>query len=744
MARTALLAAFAGAIIAVDWLRLEEPRADGGKPALLVALAVVPALLRPRWLRIVGVVVAVVVGAAVAFSVSPTRLWPYGTDFFGEVATRFGSGFVDFYDFRLPIDPAGHVRMHMVLLAAVFGFTLLVALAVATRHALTAVVLFLVGAGWPATLLAGGNELGRGAVILAGALVLLAGVTGRVGRLTVPVATAVVLGALALSTSPAVAKSAFLDWQHWDFYNRPQAPVSVRYVWDADYRALRFPKKTSVVLRIAGPRKPLYWRATVLERFARDRWLERIRLETPRETHEVVPPAARDLGNGIRQEVTVEALDDPHLVGGMLPVAYNASEPVRYLGQSVAVFPDKVERGQRYTMVSYAPSPTPAQLVRSPPVYPRALTAPGRELEVAPGVTAQPFGMDGRDDALAARLVGSLAQYRLLLARARDVAGQTRSPYAATVALETWFRATGGFTYSERPGATPGVPPLVGFVTDTKTGYCQHFAGAMALMLRMLGIPARVGAGFISGKLENGRWVVTDHDAHTWVEVWFRGYGWLPFDPTPNRGRLSQLYSASSRGFDSAAAARLLAGIVRGGEVFGSGRPLDGPLTFDPNVRTPRSAADVGVRGLAAPPRPAGSSHSLAGFLALLGAGLAAALVVAKTVRRRLRYLTRDPRRVAVACARELADFLSDQRIAIAPGATLKELSERVSEELAVDARPFAEAAASARFGPPSGARAAASRARAELRELKRCLRRRIFVLDRARGLLSLRSLGFS
>jgi transglutaminase-like putative cysteine protease len=743
MARTALLSALAGAVIAFNWLRLEEPRSGGGRAALVVALAIAPALLRPLWLRVTGVVVALVAGAAVAFSESPTHLWPYGRDFVAQAGTRFGNGFVDFYDFRLPIDPGEHPRMHMVLLAAVFGFTLAVALAVAARRAVAAVILFLVGAGWPATLLAGGNELGRGAVILAVALVLLAGVSGRAGRLTAPVAAAVVLGALALSTSPAVAKSAFLDWQHWDFYNRPQTPVSVSYVWDANYGRLRFPNKATVVLRIAGPRKPLYWRATVLERFAGDRWLERVHYETPRETHAVVPAAARDLRNGIRQDVTVEALDDRHLVGAMLPIGYNASEPVRYLGQGVAIFPDGVKRGQRYTMVSYAPSPTPAQLVRSAAVYPRALTAPGRELEVAPGVTAQPFGTAGRDGALAARLVGRLAPYRLLLARARDVAGRTRSPYAATVALETWFRSTGGFTYSERPGVTPGVPPLVGFVTDTKTGYCQHFAGAMALMLRMLGIPARVGAGFISGKLENGRWVVTDHDAHTWVEAWFRGYGWLPFDPTPNRGRLSQVYSASAKGFDRVAAARLLAGIVRGGEVFGNRGRLDGPLTFDPNVRTPRSAADVGVRGIAAPP-PADSNHSLAAFLALLGGGLAAAIVIAKIARRRLRYLTRDPRRVAVACARELSDFLADQRIAVPPGATLNELAERVSDELSVDARPFADAAVSARYGRPSDARHAAQRARGELRELKRRLRRRIFLLDRARGVLSLRSLGFS
>jgi transglutaminase-like putative cysteine protease len=743
MPRTILLAGLAGAVIAADWLRLEDPRTGGSRAVVLVALAIVPALLRPLWARAVATVLAVVAAASVAFSVSLTHLWPYGSDFFVPVATRFGNGFLDFYDFRLPIDPAEHARMHMVLLSALFTFTLVIAFAIAARRTLTAVALFLVAAGWPATLLAGGNELGRGAVILATALALLAGLSGRAGRLTAPVAAAVVLAALALSTSPAVAKDAFLDWQHWDFYNRPQTPVSVSYVWNTDYAPLHFPKKTTTVLRVAGPRTPLYWRATVLERFARDRWLERVRYESSRERREAQPRAARDLRNSIRQDITVEALSDHHLVGGMLPVAYNVSEPVHYLGQNVLFLPDGLKHGQRYSIWSYAPSPTPAELVRSPAVYPSSLTARGRELEVAPGITAQPFGVPGRDRALADRLVGRLAPYRLLLTRARGVAGETQSPYAATVALETWFRTTGGFTYSEQPGLTPGVPALVGFVTDTHTGYCQHFAGAMALMLRMLGIPARVGAGFLSGRLEDGRWVVTDHDAHTWVEVWFRGYGWLPFDPTPSRGRLSQSYSASSKGFNRSAAARLLAGLVTGGEVFGRPSRFSGPPGLDANFRTPRSAADVGVRGLAPPP-PESDRHSLPAFLALLAAGVAGAIVLAKWARRRLRYVTRDPRRIAVACARELIDFLADQRIAVEPGATLNELAATISSELSVDAGPFAEAAVSARFGRPDDAAGAARRARDELRELKRRLRRRIFLLDRARGLLSLRSLGFS
>src|SRR6266508_3975018 len=191
-----------------------------------------------------------------------------------------------------------------------------------------------------------------------------------------------------------------------------------------------------------------------------------------------------------------------------------------------------------------------ARAVRRAGGGPAARRAPPRpalhDLDLARGVTAPPCGEPGRDRRLFGLLTGRLQPYAAVFLRAQDVAGQTSSPYAAAVALERWFRATGGFTYSEQPGSTPGLPPLVGFVVETKTGYCQHFAGSMAMMLRLLGIPARVAAGFVPGHYRDGVWRVTDHDAHTWVEVWFRGYGWLPFDPTPGRGRLSGTYSSTS------------------------------------------------------------------------------------------------------------------------------------------------------------------------------------------------------
>jgi transglutaminase-like putative cysteine protease len=739
--RTIALSGLAALVIAVEWLRFEEPRSGGGRPFVLAVLAIAPALLRPLWLRLAGLAVSGLLAAWVAFSVSPLALWPGGGGFFGPLGSRFGRGFVDFYDFRLPFDPSRHERMHQVILAAIFGFILALVLAIAARRVVLALVCFLVAAGWPATLLAGGNELGRGVVILAVALALLAGLAPRPSRLALVAAAGVLAGALALSSSAAVAKSAFLDWQHWDFYTRPQKPVSVRYVWDARYSGVRFPKKETTVLTIRAPRTPSYWRATVLDRFDGTRWLERVWLETASELHELTPEGARHPRLWVQQDVTVGALDDDHLVGASIPVARNVSDPVLYDGQGVARVPNGLHRDQRYTIWSYAPRPTPTQLVRERPAYPRALTRPGRELDLAPGVTAPPFGASGRDARLFELLAGRLQPYAEVYERARAVAGQTSSPYAAAVALETWFRTKGGFTYSEEPGSTPGLPPLVGFVVETKTGYCQHYAGAMALMLRLLGIPARVAAGFVPGHYRDGVWRVTDHDAHTWVEIWFPGYGWLPFDPTPGRGRLSGTYSSTSLGFNAQAAARLLAGVVKNGEVFGFGSP-SGNIAHDPNRPNPRSAADLPVRGLGPGPPEEKQPPSLLVFLLLLASGVAGAIVVVKHGRRRLRYLTRDPRRIAGACARELAEFLQDQRLPTARAATFHELGGTIADRLGVDAAGFTRAVTAARYGPLEQAEDAAARARRELRDLKRKLRRNIFVLDRARGLVSVRSLG--
>jgi hypothetical protein len=127
----------------------------------------------------------------------------------------------------------------------------------------------------------------------------------------------------------------------------------------------------------------------------------------------------------------------------------------------------------------------------------------------------------------------------------------------------------------------------------------------------------------------------------------------------------------------------------------------------------------------------------------ILGVALAG-IALTKLAVRRVRFVSRDPRRVAAACRQELADFLLDQRIDAARSATLHELGALVREELAVDPDRFVAAATAARFGRPAGARCAARDARRELRALMRVIRARLTARERIRGLVSLRSLGFA
>ena len=112
---------------------------------------------------------------------------------------------------------------------------------------------------------------------------------------------------------------------------------------------------------------------------------------------------------------------------------------------------------------------------------------------------------------------------------------KAQSPFARAVALQDWFRTDGGFTYStdRRPGS--GMSELAAFITNDKVGYCEQFAAAMGVMGRTLGIPSRVVVGFLNPQSAGSpnTWVYTTDDLHAWTEMYFSGYGWVIFDPTP-------------------------------------------------------------------------------------------------------------------------------------------------------------------------------------------------------------------
>jgi transglutaminase-like putative cysteine protease len=115
-------------------------------------------------------------------------------------------------------------------------------------------------------------------------------------------------------------------------------------------------------------------------------------------------------------------------------------------------------------------------------------------------------------------------------------AGAT-TPYDKAKAIEAWFIEKGRFSYTLLPPkAAAGVRPIDNFLFVSKKGFCQDFSTAMNIMLRMLGIPSRQMAGFSAGVLDDKtrQHFVNAIEAHSWVEVFFPGYGWIPFEPTPD------------------------------------------------------------------------------------------------------------------------------------------------------------------------------------------------------------------
>jgi protein-glutamine gamma-glutamyltransferase len=116
---------------------------------------------------------------------------------------------------------------------------------------------------------------------------------------------------------------------------------------------------------------------------------------------------------------------------------------------------------------------------------------------------------------------------------ARQITSQASSNYDRAVAIERYLQTHYGYTLQ----LSRSVPrdPLAEFLFQRKAGHCEYFASSMAIMLRTLRIPARVVDGFRSGEFNDitSQYLIRASDAHSWVEAYFPGYGWMSFDPTP-------------------------------------------------------------------------------------------------------------------------------------------------------------------------------------------------------------------
>ncbi|HEX3089718.1 MAG TPA: transglutaminaseTgpA domain-containing protein [Ilumatobacteraceae bacterium] len=219
---------------------------------------------------------------------------------------------------------------------------------------------------------------------------------------------------------------------------------------------------------------------------------------------------------------------------------------------------------------------------------------------------------------------------------AQDVTAQATTPYDKARALQDWFRST--FQYSLTVQRGHSNDAMLNFLS-IKKGYCEQFSGTFAAMARAIGLPTRVMVGFTQGILRSDNlYHVAGRHAHAWDEVWFDGYGWVLFDPTPGRG------APGAEGHTGAAAAQETGNGTAGGNADNTPTPTLQP----PSVAPPRP--ELGARpGASTPPNPTLSTTSDEGssggwiIMALLLAVIAWVVVMPRVLKRWSRHKARAP-----------------------------------------------------------------------------------------------------
>jgi protein-glutamine gamma-glutamyltransferase len=539
---------------ALHWMSMLQPSEPGrGWATVAVGLATMLALLAAGrlsgWkaqLAAVLVLIPLVAAALLAGSVPSELLRP---DRWGELAAGISRGIDDLPGVRVPyqgIDP--WVRTVIPL-----GGSALVLLAAALAfwprkgrlgHPLAALVVLIVLFVVPIVALDFTVEFIRGAFFT---LLMVAFL--RLEKLRMPdtggaawlMLAILVLGLLA---APALNRSdPWWDYETWAL--ETSASKSDSFTWNHTYGPLNWPRDGRELLRIRAQR-PAYWKAENLDTFDGVHWVRgQVDYTVPElpdnpETVQRWTQRIRVSVRNLRTEEFVTAgyafnVDLPHVAG--TPTLDGLFRPSRVL-----------RRGDTYVATVYSPRPTEGQRRRAGAHYGIDLADYQTVLLPVNGLPAisrirLTFPSFGKQ-------LSDIGAGPPLLSRRQILNRIEHSPLARTFALSEELKrgaktpedyvervlqylAQPKFTYTEVPPKASET--LDGFLFDGHTGYCQQYSGAMALLLRMAGIPARVVTGFSTGATDTktGEYVVRDFDAHSWVEVYYPGWGWITFDPTP-------------------------------------------------------------------------------------------------------------------------------------------------------------------------------------------------------------------
>jgi len=349
-----------------------------------------------------------------------------------------------------------------------------------------------------------------GAVVLVAAVLRIAH-----GRLLPIAAAASMVGAVALFGAQVAAPRA--GWQ--PFGDHQQLPHFHELETKQTYGPLGDDRTGAVMLDVTAA-QPALWRMQVLEAFDNRRW--RIARE---ETHLPEPAARRHT-----IKVEVRGLRNRLIVSpGRLAGVRGAGATVPELGDGRMLI-NRPAEGQIYRVEADTVHTTPARLAGIPvPSGRRYQTL--TQIGLGPLPVYVPFPLAKLAKHIPPPLVGT--DWARLFRLSWHLSAGVKSELGVVRQVENYLLRGGRFRYTTDVGE-PSYEPLLEFLFHTHAGYCQHFAGAAALLLRIAGVPTRVAVGFATGEqITHNTWAVRDEDAHVWIETYFPGVGWVPFNPTP-------------------------------------------------------------------------------------------------------------------------------------------------------------------------------------------------------------------
>ena len=424
--------------------------------------------------------------------------------------------------------------------------------------------------------------------------------------------------------------------------------------------SLRTPDGSGRITYATNASVPLYLRSVTVDHFDGESWGPDDRNASRLPLGGRIDPGYAVLADEQLQQVT--AIDTGTFTSPYLPVPY-APETVRGLDGRWTWDPatlsikgtDVSSRRQEYVVTSSVPKLSAGLLAQS-----------------SSGVRDIP------DDFT--RVPGNVPE--IVRTTAGTVAGSASSPYEKAMAIQRYLRSA-EFTYSLQSPVQNGydgngLSVLADFL-DQKSGYCIHYASAMAVMARLEGIPSRIAVGYAPGRLTGAtvtvagqgtlpEFEVDARDAHAWPELYFQGLGWVPFEPTPSRGVVPEYATESS------------APTAPGS--------LDNNDDLIPEA-TPAPAPAPSATPLPAPGTGGGSDDGLQLLPWLFGAGgvlgvalLAASPHLVRTAIRARRLRPRDPGDAVPLAWTEMLDLGTDYGVAPGSSETPRAYSTRLRGHL--------------------------------------------------------------